>query len=123
MSHFIEPGIYVKLRAYDHCQELIRETEALEWEDSITFGETPNYRTNQQIQITRLANTTAPNLKKFDLEIFNAFQEAISEYKADNKYLKITRDEGLNLLRYEKGQEYKIHVDEERPGGKRVLSG
>lgn len=133
---WIEAGIYVKRKALTGCKEIIKQVEkASVWERALTFANRSENsfvnpeRTNTQMHLTRCANTSFPNLKQHDDKFLKAYQAAIIAYVKSNPFVVLcaSRDEGITILRYSMGEQYKAHVDDPRYDApiqdRRVLSG
>ena len=119
----IEHGIFVKRGALENPDKLVQDMVATnQWYRAETFGGVSDHRTNDQIHLTRLSNTTNPELKDYDNQIVSAFQQGIDQYSQINPHLLISQDEGIIILRYSGGEEYKEHVDSGL-NSPRILSG
>ena len=119
----IEHGIFVRRVALAHPEKIISALNASDkWQRAETFAGVSDHRTNYQVHLTKLANTTNQELKDYDNLIVGAFQNAIDQYTQINPHLVVRRDEGVVVLRYSGGEQYKEHIDG-GPGSPRTLSG
>src|SRR5690606_28368157 len=89
--------------------------------ESITMGNTDNYRVSDSIDIT-LTSRTVPDYVSYDQLLYRLFNAAVQDYCSDFS-LRIKEDEGYELLRYKIGGHYKRHVDSGGFRADRVVSG
>ena len=117
----IEHGIFVKRRALKSPDKVVEDLEKVnKWERSEVFSGVSQHRSNYQVHLTKLCNTTEPHLSTHDKSLFEAFKKGISQYRSFNPHLEIERDEGIVVLKYASKEEYKEHVDDGRTSHRRL---
>lgn len=110
------------------CKEIIQIAEQFgTWEKSITSGNLEDYRKSQVVYLTNIYGQNsylywAHNIIGYGIK--RVIEEMFSFYKLnDNEHsIYISNDEGFQLLRYEKGDYYKLHVDNGGEKVNRILS-
>jgi predicted 2-oxoglutarate/Fe(II)-dependent dioxygenase YbiX len=100
----------------DLCERIISEyADDSNWEKSeIVNGQDTRYRTSYSVGVSR-ADVISLNPKvraPLEKEIHSRVSENLDKYWSLHPTLDISTDSGFNLLRYEKGQEFKWHADE-----------
>lgn len=103
-----------KLKDYIHvmdaltpnvCNNIIKESQySRKWEQSWTGTGSSDYRTCSQLSLLN---------SRYHRILTHTIKESYSEYvkKCQNYENSCSQMEALGLMRYEKGQEYKLHTD------------
>lgn len=107
-------AVYNNALSNDLCDQIIKEYSDDEYENSITFDERDNYRTNKQVSISEdFVIEQNPKVRKYiDDKIFELLTSNINNYFL--RFLSSVtdlNDEGYHLLKYDIGEFYNEHVD------------
>jgi predicted 2-oxoglutarate/Fe(II)-dependent dioxygenase YbiX len=96
------------------CQELINEYFYDKWEKATTrSGHNPAVRSCSGICISDNESLDKNYEARYNIvnTIFNATTECLEKYSTIFKYFHVDQNTGFDLLKYEKNQFYKQHVD------------
>ena len=79
-------------------------------------GNSKNFSERSNLELNRLERQALDSaifdrLKQFDNNLLKVFRLAISSYKEKYRFLRVRKDRGFRLLKYESGQEYIAHSD------------
>jgi predicted 2-oxoglutarate/Fe(II)-dependent dioxygenase YbiX len=111
----LESFIQVKSNVLSHevCDRLIAEYEDEEWTPSKTIDNLSGFRTSKDINTFNEKYMNNERRIELDNLIYNAINPIILDYSNQfGDFLKIKRDTGYTLLKYEAGDKFKEHVDD-----------
>ena len=96
------------------CDKIIKEYENDDYVVSTTKAKLKDFRTCKQINISdeKSLNKNYKTRKEIDNLVFEAFSNKLNLYLEKYKHLECNRDDGYILLKYDKNNRYKEHVDE-----------
>ena len=105
----------------EDCDRMLQTLVNCNFEKAITMDKdgNPVPHPDRKSAITMITGT--PGLEEIDAQLFKAMENGLRMYIDEYRTVTLSRDEGLSLLRYEVGEEYKEHNDS-GSGNLRTLS-
>lgn len=109
---FLDHELLVVRGAFALGRELVEAAERLDlWAQAKVGG-----RRFSRVDLDSRNNTVCwldvhAELGRYQSALRERAHEVAKVYRADNSHLRVTRDEGLQLLRYGHGQHYRAHAD------------
>lgn len=105
----------------EECNQMLQTLKNCNFEKAITMDKDGNAieHVDRKSSITMITGT--PGLEQIDARLFQVLEDALRLYIDENRRVTLSRDEGLSLLKYEVGEEYKEHTDS-GSGNLRTLS-
>lgn len=126
----VYPSIWVYKKGFtetqwviDSVETSIKQDPTLEWKWASTDLENEDsqgsHRTNKSFSISR--NQQNHDIEHVDIHVFENITKQVFEYSTFYDLGEL-HDEGYDILKYEKGNEYKIHNDWSPKHSNRVVS-
>jgi predicted 2-oxoglutarate/Fe(II)-dependent dioxygenase YbiX len=101
--------------SHEVCDSIIAEYKDDKWLQSTTIDEKDNFRTCKQVETWKTEGGDQNTRKELDKIIFETIHPIITAYSKDfgkiHTFLPIQEDTGYTILKYEKNNRYKEHID------------
>ena len=89
------------------CKKIISYAEPMEWKPAGTVNEDVPGESGIRVCDT----VSAGDNKEFDEYLYPMVNNIIQKYMSEFPHLRLTHDEGYNILRYNPGGKYDVHTD------------